>query len=79
MKNILNSPGKMFTIMLIIGALAVMILLIKDTKNHKTTPTPDFGEVFYSKVCVDGIQYLHFLNAAVAQIDANGKPITCAK
>lgn len=33
----------------------------------------------YSKLCVAGVTYLQFTSGATAQIDAAGKPVTCAK
>lgn len=31
----------------------------------------------YSKICVDGVQYIQFTSGAAVQVDATGKPVTC--
>lgn len=56
-----------------IGAYIIGPFLIDKLKHERNA-----AEAFYTKQCIDGIQYLQFLNAAVVQVDANGKPITCS-
>lgn len=31
----------------------------------------------YSKICVDGVQYLQFISGAAVQVDLNGRPVSC--
>lgn len=31
----------------------------------------------YSKVCVDGVQYIQFTSGAAVQVDTVGKPVPC--
>ena len=63
------------------GGLAVLILcllamawLYTKTGTYQRQVAQMTG---YSKVCVDGVQYLQFISGAAVQVDLNGKPVAC--
>lgn len=82
MKSILNSPGALFAISVLLALASFAIVYVKEFRDVSTlnTSSPStLFNAFHSKQCVDGVQYLQFLNAVVVQVDLNGKPVACSK